>query len=60
MAGVALMAAADDLQDSTPAARLGRLVMSVGDPSSPLDPGDPAVLLRIEAHIRESGHLELQ
>ena len=49
-------------EDSSPAARLGTLVMSNVDDgrSSPSDPGDPAVLLRIEACLRESGDLELQ
>lgn len=48
-------------KNSSPAARLGTLLMNVGDAASPRpDSGDPSLLSRVEAHIRESGDLELQ
>lgn len=55
------LAVRSERKDSSPAVRLGTLVMSIdGAASSPPDPGDPTLLSRIEAHIRESGDHELQ
>jgi hypothetical protein len=47
-------------QDSSQAARLGALVMSIGNHLSLLEADDAALLPHIEAHVRESGDLELQ
>ena len=56
------LAARRERKDFSPAARLGTLIMSNVDDgrSSPPDPGDPSLLHRIEAQIRESGDHELQ
>ena len=56
------LAARRERKDFSPAARLGTLVMSNVDDgrSSQPDPDDPAVLLRIEAYLHESGDRELQ
>ena len=59
--GIRRRLAARKEKDSSPAARLGTLLMSVvGGHSSLPDTGDPSLLSRIEAHVRESGDLELQ
>lgn len=47
-------------QDSSQAARLGAFIRNIVNPSSPPDSGDSNLLSRIEAHVRESGDLELQ
>ncbi|HEY1216734.1 MAG TPA: hypothetical protein VGE93_24175 [Bryobacteraceae bacterium] len=47
-------------QDSSQAARLGALVRNIVGPLHPTDRGDANLLSRIEAHVRESGDLELQ